>query len=57
MACLYLTHKHLETYGSVLSTVSTDALVLKHQGISNYGVDQLQSTSFKEKCHIYSEQH
>ena len=31
-----LTHKQLETHGRVLSTVATDALVLKHQGISTY---------------------
>ena len=29
-----LTHKHLEIHGGVLSTVATDALVLKHQAIS-----------------------
>ena len=34
-----LTHKHLETHGSVLSTVATDALVLKHQAISIHIAD------------------
>ena len=29
-----LTHKQLEIHGCLLSTVATDALVLKHQGIS-----------------------
>ena len=29
-----LTHKQLETYGCVLSTAATDALVLKHQATS-----------------------
>ena len=36
---LYMTHvllapKHLETHGCIVSTVATDALVLKHQAIS-----------------------
>ena len=34
-----LTHKQLEMYGCVLSTVVTDALVLKHQAISIYSAD------------------
>ena len=31
---LRLTHKQLETHVCVISTVATDALVLKHQAIS-----------------------
>ena len=34
-----LTLKHWETYGCVVSTVATDALVLKHQAISIHNVD------------------
>ena len=34
-----LTHKQLETHGCLLSTVATDALVLKHQGISSHSAD------------------
>ena len=34
-----LTHKHLETHGCVVSTVATDALVLKHQAISIHIAD------------------
>ena len=30
----FLTLKHRETHGCVVSTVATDALVLKHQAIS-----------------------
>ena len=36
-----LTHIQLETHGCVLSTVDTDALVLKHQGISIHRADQI----------------
>ena len=36
-----LTNKHLETYECVLSTVATDALVLKHQTISIPNADQI----------------
>ena len=36
-----LTHKQLETHGCILSTVATDALVLKHQAISIHSVDQI----------------
>ena len=39
MVSLELTHKQLETYGCLLSTVATDALVLKHQGISIHSAD------------------
>ena len=38
---VYLTHKHLETHGCILSTVATDALVLKHQTISTHSADQI----------------
>ena len=34
-----LTHKQPETQGCVLSTIATDALVLKHQGISIQSAD------------------
>ena len=34
-----LTPKHRETHGCVVSTVATDALVLKHQAISIHHVD------------------
>ena len=35
----YLTLKHRETHGCVVSTVATDALVLKHQAISIHNAD------------------
>ena len=34
-----LTHKQLEVHGYILSTVTTDALVLKHQGIRTCSAD------------------
>ena len=34
-----LTLKHRETHGCVVSTVATDALVLKHQAISIHNTD------------------
>ena len=34
-----LTLKHRETHGCVVSTVATDALVLKHQTISIHNAD------------------
>ena len=34
-----LTHKQLEMLECIISTVATDALVLKHQGISIHSVD------------------
>ena len=34
-----LTPKHQETHGCVVSTVATDALVLKHQAISIHHAD------------------
>ena len=35
----YLTLKHRETHGCLVSTVATDALVLKHQAISIHNAD------------------
>ena len=37
--CVLLTLKHRETHGCVVSTVATDALVLKHQTISIHNAD------------------
>ena len=34
-----LTHKQLETHGCILSTVATDALVLKHQAINTHSAN------------------
>ena len=34
-----LTLKHWETHGCIVSTVATDALVLKHQAISIHNAD------------------
>ena len=34
-----LTLKHRKTHGRVVSTVATDALVLKHQAISIHNAD------------------
>ena len=34
-----LTPKHRDTHGCVVSTVATDALVLKHQAISIHNAD------------------
>ena len=36
---IHLTCKHLEMLGCIVSTVATDALVLKHQAISILNVD------------------
>ena len=38
--CRMLTPKHRETHGCVVSTVATDALVLKHQAITIHNADQ-----------------
>ena len=35
----HLTPKHRETHGCLVSTVATDALVLKHQAISIHSAD------------------
>ena len=40
MAFTSLTLKHRETHGCVVSTVATDALVLKHQAISIHNADK-----------------
>ena len=39
LGCTALTLKHRETHGCVVSTVATDALVLKHQAISIHNAD------------------
>ena len=39
LACKELTLKHQETHGCIVSTVATDALVLKHQAISIHNAD------------------
>ena len=39
VANIYLTLKHRETHGCIVSTVATDALVLKHQAISIHNAD------------------
>ena len=36
-----LTHRQLETHGSILSTVATDALVLMHQAINAHSADYI----------------
>ena len=41
-----VTHKQLEQHGCVLSTMATDALVLKHQAISTHSADWCHMTSF-----------
>ena len=50
-----LTLKHRETHGCVVSTVATDALVLKHQAISIH-ILCFGPISHK-KYHAYGEQH
>ena len=56
---LWLTHKHLETHGCILSTVATDVLVLKHQDISIHSTDQscIALDQFHTKQYIYCEKH
>ena len=41
-----LTFKHRETHGCVVSTVATEALVLKHQAISIHNADETSFLSF-----------
>ena len=41
----YLTHKMLDMHGCILSTVATDALVLKHQAISIDNAEQISIAS------------
>ena len=48
---------HVVKHGCVLSTVATDALVLKHQAISIHSAEQMNSASLRKKYYIYSEQH
>ena len=36
-----LTHKCLEMHGCIISSVATDVLVLRHQGISSYSAGSL----------------
>ena len=38
-----LTRKQLEMHGCIISIVATDALVLKHQGISIHNADSIFS--------------
>ena len=54
-----LTPKQVEMHECILSTVATDALVLKHQAISTHSADKksMYCTSFISKYHIHSEQH
>ena len=40
-----ITLKHIKLHGCVLSAVATDALVLKHQGISNHSADKISIVS------------
>ena len=42
-----LTLKHREKHGCVVSTVATDALVLKHQAISIHNADCIGPVSYK----------
>ena len=52
------THEQMETHGCVLSTVATDALVLKHQDISIPSADYtcIQLDQFIQKYFSYEEQ-
>ena len=54
-----LTHKQQETHGCILSTVATDALVLKHQAISIHNADWIAivlDQFHTKKYHSYKEQ-
>ena len=53
-----LTHKQLEINVCVLSTVATDALVLKHQAISTHDAEYIFIVldQFHAKYYIYNEQ-
>ena len=52
-----LSHKQLETHGCGISSVSTNALVLKHQGISIHSAEQIISVfQFHTKTFIYGKQ-
>ena len=52
-----LTLKHREMHGCIVSTVATDALVLKHQAISILSTDSIYWTSFKWKYYTFVGQH
>ena len=54
-----LTNKHLEMHAYVVSTMATDALVLKYQAISIHSADYnlFYWTSSIQKYCIYNEQH
>ena len=54
-----LTHEHLEMLVCIISIVATDALVLKHQGISIHTADYYSFywISCIQKYHNCSEQH
>ena len=54
-----VTHKQLETHGCIFSTVATDAMVLKHQGISIHSTDciLIYWTSFIQRYHSFREQY
>ena len=41
MSSYILTHKHLEMHVCILSTVATDAPVLKHRAISTHSADKI----------------
>ena len=41
----HLTHNWLKTHGCVISTETTDALVLKHQAISSHSADEISIVS------------
>ena len=49
----------METHWCLLNTVATDALVLKHQAISNHSADYvfIVLPYYLQKYYIYNEQH
>ena len=54
-----VTHQQLEMHGCILTTVGTDALVLKHQVISIQSASSkfIVLDKFHVKDNIYSQQH
>ena len=54
---VYLTNKQLEMHRCILSTLGTDALLLKHQAISTHSAEKysLCWTSFIQKYRSYRE--
>ena len=54
MFYVILTYKQLETSGCLLSPVANDALVLKHQAISIYSVNQMFTVLDQFYTEIYS---